>query len=194
MKKTVKVTALSLALAFTSSLAMAAENIAVINADYLFFNHPDHQATVKLIEDEFRPTVEKLTASKKQIDQKVEAARKKIEAKVAALQKDSPKLRAAEIKKREDEIKKLEEAEQAELNKIMIAHDTEVKKYEEAYAKREQEEGQKIFNSIAEAIKTVATQKKYTIVLNQNAVAFTADQTKLINDEVLKAIPAKQAK
>lgn len=194
MKKTVKVTALSLALALTSSLAVAAENIAVINADYLFFNHPDRQATVKKLEEEFKPTVEKLTASKKQLDGKIEAARKKIEAKVAALQKDSPKLRAAEIKKREDEIRKLEETEQAELNKLIVAHDTEVKKYEDTYAQREQEEAQKVFNSISEAVKTVANQKKYTLVLNQNAVVFAADETKFINDEVLKAIPAKQAK
>lgn len=191
MKKTLKVTVLSLALALTSSFAAAAENIAVINGDYLFFNHPEYQASVKKVEDEFRPTVEKLSASKKQIDTKIEATRKKIGAKITALQKDSPKLRAAEIKKREDEIQKLEQTEQAELNKLMAAHDNEVKKYEAAHAQREQEEGQKILNSISEAIKTVAIQKKYTLVLNQSAVAFSAEPAKNINDEVLKAITVK---
>ena len=44
MKNVVKVTALSLGLALASGFAAADENIAFINAGYLFQNHPDRQA------------------------------------------------------------------------------------------------------------------------------------------------------
>lgn len=190
MKKTLKVTALSLALALTSTFATASENIAVINGDYLFQNHPDRKAAADKLESEFKATRDKLVASKKQIDEKIAAAQKKIEAKVVALQKEAPKLRAADIKKREDEIKKLEETEQAAINKLIAAHDEEVQKYQESYAKRENEETKKIADSIEAAVKAVAKQKQYTMVLNQGAVAF-ADDAKNINEDVLKAIPAK---
>ena len=49
---------------------------------------------------------DKLAASKKEIDDKIVASRKKVEAKVAALQKDAPRLRQAEIQKRQEEITK----------------------------------------------------------------------------------------
>ena len=70
MKKVVKLTALSLALAFTSSLAMAEENIAFVNAEYLFQNHPDRKAVADKLESEFKPTADKLAENKKQIDAK----------------------------------------------------------------------------------------------------------------------------
>ena len=46
MKKVLKVTALSLGLALASGYAMADENIAFINAGYLFQNHPDRKADI----------------------------------------------------------------------------------------------------------------------------------------------------
>ena len=87
MKNVVKVTALSLGLALASGFAAADENIAFINAGYLFQNHPDRQAVADKLDAEFKPMADKLAASKKEIDDKIVASRKKVEAKVAALQK-----------------------------------------------------------------------------------------------------------
>ena len=101
MKNVVKVTALSLGLALASGFAAADENIAFINAGYLFQNHPDRQAVADKLDAEFKPMADKLAASKKEIDDKIVASRKKVEAKVAALQKDAPRLRQAEIQKRQ---------------------------------------------------------------------------------------------
>ncbi|MDP9500540.1 OmpH family outer membrane protein [Bisgaard Taxon 45] len=193
MKKAVKVTALSLALAFTSSLAMATENIAFISGDYLFQNHPDRKMVAEKLESEFKARVEKLTENKKSIDEKIAASQKKVEAKVAALKKDAPKLRSADIKKREDEINKLGNSEQEAINKLVTAHDEEVSKYQEDYAKREREETAKLVNSIQNAVNTIAKEKNYTLVLNEGAVVFAAD-AKNITEDVLKAIPATQAK
>ncbi|EEX50927.1 TPA: OmpH family outer membrane protein [Pasteurella multocida] len=193
MKKAVKVTALSLALAFTSSLAMATENIAFVSGDYLFQNHPDRKMITEKLEAEFKPRVEKLAANKKDIDGKIAASQKKVEAKIAALQKDAPKLRSADIKKREEEINKLGNSEQETLNKLVSAHDEEVRKYQEDYAKRDKEETDKLVNSIQNAVNNVAKAKNYTLVLNEGAVVFAAD-AKNITEEVLKSIPATQAK
>ena len=127
MKNVVKVTALSLGLALASGFAAADENIAFINAGYLFQNHPDRQAVADKLDAEFKPMADKLAASKKEIDDKIVASRKKVEAKVAALQKDAPRLRQAEIQKRQEEITKFGSDEEAALNKLMEEQDKDRK-------------------------------------------------------------------
>ena len=131
MKNVVKVTALSLGLALASGFAAADENIAFINAGYLFQNHPDRQAVADKLDAEFKPMADKLAASKKEIDDKIVASRKKVEAKVAALQKDAPRLRQAEIQKRQEEITKFGSDEEAALNKLMEEQDKKVAEFQE---------------------------------------------------------------
>ena len=60
MKNVLKVTALSLGLALASGFASADENIAFINAGYLFQNHPDRQAVADKLDAEFKPMADKL--------------------------------------------------------------------------------------------------------------------------------------
>lgn len=166
MKKVVKITALSLALALTSSLAAAAENIAFINAAYVFQNHPDRKAVADKLDAEFKAPAEKLQASKKQIDDKI-----------ASLQKEAAKLRAADIKKREDEI-----------NKLIANHEQQVKKFQEENDKRQTEERAKLLESIQTATNNLAKEKGYTYVLDANSVVFAVDG-KDVSDDVLKALP-----
>ena len=190
MKKTVKLTALSLALAFTSSLEMAEENIAFVSADYLFQNHPDRKVVAEKLEAEFKPTADKLAENKKQIDAKIADVQKKVEEKVASLQKDAPKLRSADIKKREDEINKFANDEQDAINKLITEHDQKAKAFQESYAKRENEETTKMIASIQTATNNVAKQKNYTLVLDDRSVVFAVDG-KNITEDVLKAIPTQ---
>ncbi|WP_439240997.1 OmpH family outer membrane protein [Lonepinella sp. BR2474] len=168
MKKIVKATALSLALAFASSAAFAAENIAFINAAYLFDHHPDREAITKKLDAGFKKQTDELAASKKSIDNKI-----------AALQKEAKNLRSADIKKREDEI-----------NKLMKAHDAKVQKYQQEAQKQEMTERAKLLESIQNATNTLAKEKGYTYVLDANSVVFAIDG-KDISDEVLKAIGGK---
>ena len=189
MKKVVKLTALSLALAF-SSLAMAEENIAFVSAEYLFQNHPDRKAIADKLEAEFKPTADKLAENKKQIDAKIADVQKKVDAKVAALQKDAPKLRSADIKKREDEINKFANDEQTAINTLIAEHDKKAKEFQDSYAKRENEETSKMVASIQTATNNVAKQKNYTLVLDDRSVVYAAEG-KNITEEVLKAIPAQ---
>lgn len=193
MKNVLKVTALSFALALSATAAQAAENIAFINAGYLFQNHPDRQAVADKIDAEFKSQADKLEASKKSIDEKIAAERKKIETKVAALQKDAkdPKQRPSELQKREAEIQKQQAAAEQEINKLVAEHDKAAQEFQTSYDKRQMEERTKLLESIQVATDKVAKDKKYTLVLDANSVVF--GDGKDITEEVLKAIP-KQAK
>lgn len=193
MKKFVKITALSLAMALTSGFAMADENIAFVNVDYLFQNHPDRKAVADKLNKEFKPKADKLTENKKKIDDKIASIQKEVNKKVAQLEKDAPKLRQAEIKQREEEINKFGAAQQAEINKAIATHDEDAKSFQAEYAKREKEETTKILESIQTATNNIAKQKNYTLVLDSRSVVFNTEG-KNITEEVLKAIPSKVKK
>ena len=191
MKNIVKVTALALGIALASGYAAAEEKIAFINAGYIFQNHPDRQAVADKLDAEFKPVAEKLAASKKEVDDKIAAARKKVEAKVAALEKDAPRLRQADIQKRQEEINKLGAAEDAELQKLMQEQDKKVQEFQAKNEKRQAEERGKLLDSIQTATNNLAKAKGYTYVLDANSVVF-AVEGKDITEEVLKSIPASE--
>ena len=191
MKNIAKVTALALGIALASGYAAAEEKIAFINAGYIFQNHPDRQAVADKLDAEFKPVAEKLAASKKAVDDKIVAARKKVEAKVAALEKDAPRLRQADIQKRQEEINKLGAAEDAELQKLMQEQDKKVQEFQAQNEKRQAEERGKLLDSIQTATNNLAKAKGYTYVLDANSVVF-AVEGKDITEEVLKSIPASE--
>ncbi|MEX4027664.1 periplasmic chaperone [Haemophilus influenzae] len=191
MKNIAKVTALALGIALASGYAAAEEKIAFINAGYIFQHHPDRQAVADKLDAEFKPVAEKLAASKKEVDDKIAAARKKVEAKVAALEKDAPRLRQADIQKRQEEINKLGAAEDAELQKLMQEQDKKVQEFQAQNEKRQAEERGKLLDSIQTATNNLAKAKGYTYVLDANSVVF-AVEGKDITEEVLKSIPAAE--
>ncbi|OOF44314.1 OmpH family outer membrane protein [Rodentibacter trehalosifermentans] len=191
MKNVLKVTALSVGIALASGFAAADENIAFINAGYLFQNHPDRQTLADKLDAELKPTADKLAASKKEIDDKIAASRKKVEAKVAALQKDAPRLRQAEIQKREEEINKFGASEEAALTKLMQEQDKKVAAFQEESEKRQAEAREKLLESIQVATNNLAKAKGYTYVIDANSVVF-AVEGKDITEEVLKSIPATE--
>ena len=109
---------------------------------------------------------DKLAASKKEIDDKIVASRKKVEAKVAALQKDAPRLRQAEIQKRQEEITKFGSDEEAALNKLMEEQDKKSGRVPRVKTKKRQtEERGKLLESIQVATNNLAKAKGYTYVL-----------------------------
>lgn len=191
MKNIAKVTVLALGIALASGYASAEEKIAFINAGYIFQHHPDRQAVADKLDAEFKPVAEKLAASKKEVDDKIAAARKKVEAKVAALEKDAPRLRQADIQKRQEEINKLGAAEDAELQKLMQEQDKKVQEFQAQNEKRQAEERGKLLDSIQTATNNLAKAKGYTYVLDANSVVF-AVEGKDITEEVLKSIPASE--
>ncbi|HHF3600262.1 TPA: OmpH family outer membrane protein [Haemophilus influenzae] len=191
MKNIAKVTALALGIALASGYAAAEEKIAFINAGYIFQHHPDRQAVADKLDAEFKPVAEKLAASKKEVDDKIAAARKKVEAKVAALEKDAPRLRQADIQKRQEEINKLGATEDAGLQKLMQEQDKKVQEFQAQNEKRQAEERGKLLDSIQTATNNLAKAKGYTYVLDANSVVFAVEGQD-ITEEVLKSIPASE--
>ena len=191
MKNIAKVTALALGIALASGYASAEEKIAFINAGYIFQHQPDRQAVADKLDAEFKPVAEKLAASKKEVDDKIAAARKKVEAKVAALEKDAPRLRQADIQKRQEEINKLGATEDAGLQKLMQEQDKKDQEFQAQNEKRQAEERGKLLDSIQTATNNLAKAKGYTYVLDANSVVF-AVEGKDITEEVLKSIPASE--
>ena len=96
MKNVVKVTALSLGLALASGFAAADENIAFINAGYLFQNHPDRQAVADKLDAEFKPMADKLAASKKDEEAALNKLMEEQDKKVAEFQELNEKRQTEE--------------------------------------------------------------------------------------------------
>lgn len=192
MKKNLKLAAISLALVMASSLASATENIAIVNGDYLFQNHPQRGVVAEKLLNEFKSAQAEVDALDKKIQEKLVAANKKIDAKKAAYEKEKSKLRPADAQKREAEIQKLINDESAEINKLSGDLDAKLKKYRAEYAKRDSEEVAKLVENINEAVRAVAKEKKYTAVFNQGVAAFIADDSKNITEDVLKALSSKK--
>ncbi len=189
MKKAVKLTALSLALALGSSVAMAEDNIAFVNVDYLFAHHPARQVEFKKLDDQFKAPSERLQAADKALQDKKAAFEKEIDGKVKALDKDAPKLRQADIKKRQDEIAKLAQKRDEEFKKLVQEHQENIAKFREETQKAEMEVERKLLTDIQTATTTVAKAKNYSAVLDEKVAVYAADG-KNITEEVLKAIPA----
>ncbi|VEH68513.1 outer membrane p25 [Rodentibacter pneumotropicus] len=102
MKNVLKVTALSVGIALASGFAAADENIAFINAGYLFQNHPDRQAIADKLDSELKPTADKLAASKKKLIIKLPhhvKSRSKIEA-LKKMRRVYVKLKFKSVKKK----------------------------------------------------------------------------------------------
>lgn len=187
MKNVVKLTALSIALG--SSVAMANDNVAVVNTAYLFSHHPALQVELQKLNEEFKAPAEKLQAEDNALGQKKEQFQKEVDAKVKALEKDAPKLRQADIKKRQDEIAKLIEKRNAEFKKLFEEHQKNIAEFQANKQKREIELDQRLSKEIQTATTNVAKAKNFTIVLDEKTAVYFADG-KNITEDVLKAIPA----
>uniref|UniRef100_Q0I386 Outer membrane protein n=1 Tax=Histophilus somni (strain 129Pt) TaxID=205914 RepID=Q0I386_HISS1 len=187
MKNAVKLTALSIALG--SSIAMASDNIAVVNTEYLFLNHPARLLEFQKLNKEFKAPAEKLEAADKALVEKRANFEKEIETKSKALEKDAPKLRQADIKKRQDEIAKLVTKRNDEFNKLVAEHQKNVAAFQAEAQKRDAEITQRLLKEVQTATTNVAKAKNFTIVLDEKTAIYVADG-KNITEEVLKAIPA----
>lgn len=188
MKKAVKLSALSLAFALGSSVAMASDNIAFVNSDYLFVNHPARQAELQKLDQEFKAPIEKLKAEEKALTDKKASFEKDIDGKINALKKDAPKLRQAEIKKRQDEITKLADKYDAELQKLGKEYQQHVAEFQQKGQQRENEINQKLLSDIQKASVEVAKSKNFTVVLD-GKYGLAVSEGKDITDDVLKALP-----
>lgn len=171
MKKSLKVAGLTLALAsgaLFASAANAEENIAVIDSNYVFQNAPELKAAMKKLDEEFKAPVEQLRAKEKVIVDKIQA-----------LQKDGKNLRQADIKKREDEI-----------NKLRADYDKEAGELQQKINARRAEEENKVVENLQKVIDSIAKEKKYTLILDNRAVAYSVEGKNITKDVMDKLAPA----
>ena len=99
--------------------------------------------------------------------------------KIQKLQKDAKNLRQADIKKREDEI-----------NKLRADYDKEANELQQKINARRAEEDNKVVESIQKVINDIAKEKKYSFVIDANAVAFATDDKNITKDVMAKLAPA----
>ncbi|XKM13869.1 OmpH family outer membrane protein [Orbaceae bacterium ac157xtp] len=148
MKKIISILGISVALLF-SGLANADTKIAIVDVVSILQKMPQREAVSKALEDEFSSTAKGLQSQEKKA---MEAAQK--------LKKDGMTLSAAEKQK---------------LSKIVSQFEENAKAFSTDYRKRENEEVAKLLYKIQEAVKAVAEQGKYDLVLKAETAFYVTD-------------------
>ncbi len=189
MKKLLKVTALTVALGFTTT-AMAQENVGLVNVEYLYSHHPDRETAFQKLEMELKAPAEKLQAEEKALADKKKQFTQEIENKLKALEKDAPNLKQAQIKNRQEEISALAQKREEELKTLADKFQQKVMAFESESKQAQMAANKRLLKEIQLATNEVAKMKNYTLVLDEKAAVFAQDG-KDITQDVLKSLEKK---
>lgn len=150
----------------------------------------------------------KIDADAQKLLKEQDAVEASIKKKTTALEKDAPRLRSKEIQARQDainnELKAFQnkvsaiQKREGELNTKADALQKKIKAFQEKLAKEEQNinvadanEVQKVaVSDIDKAIKTLAEQKGYTLILSPTVAFYAKDEKADITEEVLANVKA----
>lgn len=164
MKKWLYTAGLGLALA-TSTVAQAADKIAVVNVSSIFQQSPQRAVVAKQLENEFKGRATELQSMERDLQTKMQR-----------LQRDGSTMKASE---------------RSSLEKSVMAQretfSTKAQAFEQDNRRRQTEERNKILSRIQDAVKSVATKEGYDVVIDANAVAY-ASNAKDITADVLKQV------
>ncbi|AHF75984.1 Periplasmic chaperone [Sodalis praecaptivus] len=164
MKKWLYAAGLGLALA-TSTVAQAADKIAVVNVSSIFQQSPQRAVVAKQLENEFKGRATELQSMERDLQTKMQR-----------LQRDGSTMKASE---------------RSSLEKSVMAQretfSTKAQAFEQDNRRRQTEERNKILSRIQDAVKSVATKEGYDVVIDANAVAY-ASNAKDITADVLKQV------
>ncbi|TCP94969.1 periplasmic chaperone for outer membrane proteins Skp [Cricetibacter osteomyelitidis] len=215
MKKALKLTALSLALAFGSaSFAQAADadKIAYVSVPVLLQSHPLVSETSefgklrKAEEDKLAPEEQKLAEAAQglrtdeaALQKEGEALKASLDKKFAQLQKDAkdPKQRPSKLQEREKALN----AESAAFQKKVAAFEKRANEHQQKVAAFQQKAGEaqqrlgaeeakvraEVTKNVKENIDKVAKEQGYTLVLDAAAVIYTANEGNDITEAVVKS-------
>lgn len=172
MKNVFKLAAVVAGLSMFSGVANAVENIGYVNTNVLVQNHP-------LATNTDPKLVESIKADQAALEKEEKAIINKFE----TLKKDAPKLRSADIKKREDAI-----------NADRKAFEKKVAAFEKKVAEAENKVRQAIYTNIQQSINEVAKNKGYTLVIDANAVMYTQNENNDLTNDVYKVITGQKEK
>ncbi|WP_075182127.1 molecular chaperone Skp [Pantoea sp. 1.19] len=164
MKKLLCAAGLGLALA-ASAGAQAADKIAVVNVSSIFQQLPQRATVAKQLENEFKGRASEL--------QKMESD---LQAKMQRLQRDGSTMKASERSRLEKDVMTQRQT-----------FSTKAQAFEQDNRRRQTEERNKILSRIQDAVKKVAADDGYDVVIDANAVAYSASG-KDITADVLKQV------
>ncbi|MBJ7221894.1 MULTISPECIES: molecular chaperone Skp [unclassified Brenneria] len=164
MKKWLCAAGLGLALAASASV-QAADKIAVVNVSSIFQQLPQRETVAKQLENEFKGRASEL--------QTMETS---LQTKMQKLQRDGSTMKASERSKMEKDV--MAQREQ---------FSTKAQAFEQDNRRRQMEERNKILTRIQDAVKSVASKEGYDVVIDANAVAYSAN-AKDITADVLKQV------
>lgn len=163
MKKLLCAAGLGLALA--ASAAQAADKIAVVNVSNIFQQLPERATVAKQLENEFKGRATDLQTQERAI-----------QAQMQNLQRNGSTMKASERASLEKEIMAKRQS-----------FETKAQGFEQDNRRRQAEERDKILTRIQAAVKKVADNEGYDVVLDTNTVAYSAP-SKDITADVLKQV------
>nr|WP_244968810.1 molecular chaperone Skp [Rosenbergiella collisarenosi] len=157
--------AAGLGLALAASAASAADKIAVVNVSNIFQQLPQRATVAKQLENEFKGRATDLQAQERAI-----------QAQMQNLQRNGSTMKASERSSLEKDIMAKRQS-----------FENKAQTFEQDNRRRQMEERNKILSSIQTAVKKVADDEGYDVVLDTNSVAYAAN-SKDITADVLKQV------
>ena len=164
MKKLLCAAGLGMAMAVSAG-AQAADKIAVVNVSSIFQQLPARATVAKQLENEFKGRATELQGMERDLQTKMQR-----------LQSQGATMKASDRSRLEKDVLTQREA----FTKKAQAFDQDNRR-------RQAEERNKILSRIQDAVRRVADSKGYDVVIDQNAVAYSA-QAKDITADVLKQV------
>lgn len=164
LKKWLYAAGLGMALAVSANV-QAADKIAIVNVSSIFQQLPQRATVAKQLETEFKSRATELQKQERDLQSKMQK-----------LQRDGSTMKAADRTKMEKDIMAQRDA-----------FSQKAQAFEQDNRRRQGEERNKLLSRIQDAVRTVAKDKGYDLVIDANAVAY-ADSSNDITAQVLKQV------
>jgi outer membrane protein len=164
LKKWLYAAGLGMALAVSANV-QAADKIAIVNVSSIFQQLPQRATVAKQLENEFKSRATELQGQERDLQSKMQK-----------LQRDGSTMKASDRTKMEKDIMAQRDA-----------FSQKAQAFEQDNRRRQGEERNKLLSRIQDAVRTVAKDKGYDLVIDANAVAY-ADSSNDITAQVLKQV------
>lgn len=164
LKKWLYAAGLGMALAVSANV-QAADKIAIVNVSSIFQQLPQRATVAKQLENEFKSRATELQSQERDLQSKMQK-----------LQRDGSTMKASDRTKMEKDIMAQRDA-----------FSQKAQAFEQDNRRRQAEERNKLLSRIQDAVRAVAKDKGYDLVIDANAVAY-ADSSNDITAQVLKQV------
>lgn len=164
LKKWLYAAGLGMALAVSANV-QAADKIAIVNVSSIFQQLPQRATVAKQLENEFKSRATELQGQERDLQSKMQK-----------LQRDGSTMKASDRTKMEKDIMAQRDA-----------FSQKAQAFEQDNRRRQGEERNKLLSRIQDAVRAVAKDRGYDLVIDANAVAY-ADSSNDITAQVLKQV------